>query len=64
MFNLHDFVMSTLRGMVGKEPDYKVQQYALGWFDKAGLTAADMEAIATAISAQYAVEDIPEDIAE
>ena len=42
MFNLHDFVMDTLMGMVGHEPDYKVRQYALGWYDKAQLTPEDM----------------------
>jgi hypothetical protein len=42
MFDLRDFVMSTLMGMVGQEPDYKVRQYALGWYDKAQLTGEDM----------------------
>lgn len=54
MFNLHDFVMNTLHGMVGHEPDYKVRQYALGWYDKAQLTAEDMATIEEAIQAQYA----------
>ena len=53
MFNLHDFVMNTLHGMVGHEPDYKVRQYALGWYDKAQLTAEDMAAIEASIEAQY-----------
>ena len=53
MFNLHDFVMNTLHGMVGHEPDYKVRQYALGWYDKAQLTAEDMASIEEAIEAQY-----------
>ena len=53
MFNLHDFVMNTLHGMVGHEPDYKVRQYALGWYDKAQLTAEDMAAVEAAIDAQY-----------
>ena len=53
MFNLHDFVMKTLLGMVGKEPDYKVRQYALGWYDKAELTAEDMAQLECAIESQY-----------
>jgi len=61
MFNLHDFVMNTLHGMVGHEPDYKVRQYALGWYDKAQLTAEDMAAIEEAIEAQYVK---PEEIKE
>ena len=61
MFNLHDFVMNTLHGMVGHEPDYKVRQYALGWYDKAQLTAEDMAAIEETIEAQYVQ---PEEIKE
>lgn len=53
MFSLHDFVMNTLLGMVGNEPDYKVRQYALGWYDKAELTAEDMQKLDEAIMAQY-----------
>ena len=61
MFSLHDFVMNTLHGMVGHEPDYKVRQYALGWYDKAQLTAEDMASVETAIEAQYVK---PEEIKE
>lgn len=57
MFHLHDFVMKTLMGMVGREPDYKVRQYALGWFDKAELTAEDMAQLEAAIEAQYQTEE-------
>lgn len=53
MFSLHDFVMDTVMGMVGCEPDYKVRQYALGWYDKAQLTAEDMVVLDEAIKAQY-----------
>ena len=45
MFKLHDFVMKTLLGMVGNEPDYKVREYALGWYDKSKLTDEDMEVL-------------------
>lgn len=61
MFSLHDFVMNTLHGMVGHEPDYKVRQYALGWYDKAQLTAEDMASVEAAIEAQYVK---PEEIKE
>lgn len=53
MFSLHDFVMKTLTGMVGCEPDYKVRQYALSWYDKAELTADDMATLELAIESQY-----------
>lgn len=57
MFNLHDFVMKTLKGMAGREPDYKVRQYALSWYDRAELTAEDMAAVEEAIEAQNAVPE-------
>lgn len=41
MFNLRDFIVKTISGMVGREADYKVRQYALGWYDKGVLTDAD-----------------------
>lgn len=42
MFNLNVFVMETLDAMIGKEPEYKVRQYALGWFEKNVLTEDDL----------------------
>ena len=61
MFSLHDFVMSTLLGMVGNEPDYKVRQYALGWYDKAELSDEDMQKLDEAILAQYPQEETESD---
>ncbi len=45
MFDLRDFVMRTLRGMAETEPGYKVNQYALGWFDRQVLTAEDLAVV-------------------
>lgn len=42
MFDLREFVMDTLRGMKGTEPEYRVRQYALGWFQKDVLTLEDL----------------------
>ena len=65
MFHLHDFVMTTLQGMIGHEPDYKVRQYALGWYDKAQLTTEDMAAVEASIEAQYAQpEENKEEVAQ
>lgn len=61
MFRLHDFVMKTLFGMIGNEPDYKVREYALGWYDKAKLTSEDMDELDSAIEAIHAVPEIPID---
>ncbi len=53
MFTLHDFILDTVMGMVGREPDYKVRQYALGWLDKGQLTTDDLTALDAAIQKQY-----------
>ena len=45
MFNLHNFVMDTIHSMIGREPEYKVRQYALGWFDREVLTEYDLSVI-------------------
>ncbi|MBR2365902.1 MAG: hypothetical protein IKM36_06250 [Oscillospiraceae bacterium] len=47
MFNMHDFVIKTIIGMVGKEPEYKVRQYALGWLEKDVLTEEDLAVVET-----------------
>ena len=42
MFNLHDFIMETLRGMVGNYPDFQIREYALNWYAKGKLTEEDL----------------------
>ena len=42
MFDLNVFVMETIDSMIGNEPEYKVRQYCLGWFEKNVLTEADL----------------------
>lgn len=42
MFNLHDFILKGIRGMIGKEPDYKVIQYSVSYLDKGVLAEADL----------------------
>lgn len=41
-FSLHDFVLKTVLGMVGREPEYKVREYALGWYSKSVLSDEDL----------------------
>ena len=55
MFNIHDFVFETILGMIGKEPEYKVRQYALGWLEKNVLANTDLSII-DATLADYAAK--------
>ena len=49
-FSMHDFVMDTLRRMVtGGETDYRVMQYAAGWYERGTLVDADMQEVQTLI---------------
>ena len=74
MFNINEFLMKTIKGMIGNYPDFQVREYAIGWWSKGKLTDADMEEIDTLIEAQYIVpeppqvdepiEDLPEDVEE
>lgn len=61
MFSLHDFLMVGIRGMVGKEPDYKVIQYSAGWADKGVLETVDLAEISALIEAKNAP---PAEVAE
>lgn len=49
-FSMHDFVMDTLRRMIaGGETDWRVMQYAAGWYDRGTLTDEDMAEVQTLI---------------
>lgn len=56
MFDLREFVMKTLRGMAKNEMAYKVNRYALEWFEKDLLTAEDLEEIDALTKAAFAEE--------
>ena len=45
MFSLREFIMKGIRGMIGKEPEYKVIETAAGWLDKGVLTEGDLAAL-------------------
>lgn len=42
IFNIHDYIMKTLRGMVGHYPDFQIMEYALNWYEKGKLTEEDL----------------------
>jgi hypothetical protein len=42
MFSIHDFIMKTLRGMVGNYPDFQIMEYALNWYEKGKLSEEDL----------------------
>lgn len=56
MFNIHDFIMKTLGGMIGNYPDFQVQEYALNWYSKGKIAESDLEEIQAAIDKQYITE--------
>lgn len=45
MFKINEFVMKTLRGMVGHYPDFQVREYALNWYAKGVLNEGDLATI-------------------
>ena len=53
MFNLHEFILNTLKGMVGNYPQWQVQEYALNWYSKGKLTEVDL----ATVESWYAVEE-------
>lgn len=59
MFSLNNFIMKTLKGMIGNYPDFQVSEYALNWYSKGKLTEDDLAAIDASIEAQYIVPEPP-----
>lgn len=59
MFDIKDFVMKTLKGMIGAYPDFQVREYALNWYAKGKLTEEDLAEIDALIEAQYIVPESP-----
>ena len=42
---LREFVMKTIRDMIGNVAEWQVREYALGWYTKGVLTKEDLEEI-------------------
>lgn len=42
---LREFVMATIRKMVGNVSEWQVREYALGWYSKGVLTEEDLKEI-------------------
>ena len=57
MFNLHDFVLTTILKMIGNVQEYQVREYALGWYTKNILTDEDMVVIEETLQPKEVVED-------
>lgn len=62
MFRLEDFILKTIKGMIGNEPDYRVQEYALSWYNRGKLTEGNLAEIEDLIEEKNSV--IGEDTAE
>lgn len=61
MFSIHDFIMDTLRGMVGHYPDFQTMEYALNWYAKGKLDESDLAQVQEWIEALHpAPEPEPE----
>ena len=64
MFNINEFLMKTIKGMIGNYPDFQVREYAIGWWSKGKLTDNDMVEIDTLIEAQYIEPPVVEEPVE
>lgn len=45
MINMRDFVLTTIKQMVGNLPNYQIRQYATAWYDKGVLNDDDITEI-------------------
>lgn len=53
MFSLNEFIMKTLKGMIGNYPDFQVREYASNWFAKGVLTEDNLAEVDVLIENQY-----------
>lgn len=61
MFSVHDFIMTTLHGMVGKYPDFQVREYALNWYGKGKINEDDLATVEGWLTPAEPVEPTIED---
>lgn len=61
MFNIKDFIMSTLKGMYGNYPDFQIREYALNWYEKGKLAEEDLAEIEMMLNPIIEEEVLEED---
>lgn len=62
MFDLKNYIMKLLIESMGKEPDYKIRENALKWYERGTLTTEDLEVIDTMLEERKKnFIDIPEE---
>lgn len=64
MFNLHDFVLTTILKMIGNVQEYQVREYSLGWYTKNILTDEDMIKIEETLQPKEEVAETVEEVVE
>ena len=64
MFDVSEFLMKTLKGMIGNYPDFQVREYAANWYAKGKLTEDHLAEIDIAIEDQYKAEQLSEETEE
>ena len=62
MFSVHDFIMETLHGMVGRYPDFQVREYALNWYGKGKLGEEDLAQVELWLTPAPEPEIEPEEV--
>ena len=62
MFELRDFIINTIKSMLGNEAEYKVRKYASGWFEKDVLTLEDLQMIDDYYNPVPSVDELVEEV--
>jgi len=59
IFSIHDYIMKTLKGMVGHYPDFQVMEYALNWYEKGKLAEEDLAEVESWFEPEEEVTEEP-----
>lgn len=65
MFQLRDYILKLIDESLGKEPNYKIRENALKWYERGVLVEADLQAVDTLLEEAQeetsSVEEIQEE---
>jgi hypothetical protein len=62
MFNIANFIMTTLFDMKGNYPDFQIREYALNWYAKGKLTENHLAELEAFLNPPIVEEEVTEEI--
>jgi len=58
-FTIHDFLLDTVKGLIGHRPDFSIREMTAGWYSKGVFAVQDVAEIDNLIMDQYNDTELP-----